>query len=140
MTLTRAFLALSATATMWLGIVAGSPIAAASPIAALTAAAPIASTAIAAPVQYRRGYGYYGRPSYAYRPYGYRPYYRPYAYGALPYVAGAVGTVIIAEAIRENRARPTDFERCAASFRSFDPRSGTYVTYGGETRICPYLE
>lgn len=31
-------------------------------------------------------------------------------------------------------------DRCAATFRSFDPRSGTYVTYGGETRRCPYLE
>ena len=30
--------------------------------------------------------------------------------------------------------------RCAATFRSFDPSSGTYVTYGGETLPCPYLE
>lgn len=28
---------------------------------------------------------------------------------------------------------------CAARFRSFDPSTGTYVTYNGETRTCPYL-
>lgn len=32
------------------------------------------------------------------------------------------------------------FDRCAATFRSFDPDSGTYVTYAGETLRCPYLE
>jgi len=31
-------------------------------------------------------------------------------------------------------------QRCADTFRSFDPRTGTYVTYQGETRFCPYLE
>jgi hypothetical protein len=31
-------------------------------------------------------------------------------------------------------------QRCAESFRSFDPATGTYVTYAGETRPCPYLE
>ncbi len=30
-------------------------------------------------------------------------------------------------------------QRCAETFRSFDPSTGTYVTYGGETRTCPYL-
>lgn len=30
--------------------------------------------------------------------------------------------------------------RCAATFRSFDPDTGTYVTYDGETLRCPYLE
>ncbi len=30
--------------------------------------------------------------------------------------------------------------RCAQRFRSFDWESGTYVTYGGEVRLCPYLE
>ena len=29
--------------------------------------------------------------------------------------------------------------RCAATFRSFDPRSGTYVGYDGVRRACPYL-
>jgi len=30
-------------------------------------------------------------------------------------------------------------ERCAARFRSFDPSTGTYMTYDGEMRPCPYL-
>lgn len=34
----------------------------------------------------------------------------------------------------------TGMARCAASFRSFDPSSGTYVSYDGETRPCPYLD
>jgi hypothetical protein len=31
-------------------------------------------------------------------------------------------------------------QRCSETFRSFDPTTGTYVTYGGETRVCPYIE
>jgi len=31
-------------------------------------------------------------------------------------------------------------QRCAETFRSFDASTGTYVTYDGETRICPYLD
>lgn len=30
-------------------------------------------------------------------------------------------------------------QRCAETFRSFDPNAGTYVTYQGEVRVCPYL-
>jgi hypothetical protein len=29
--------------------------------------------------------------------------------------------------------------RCARKYRSFDWESGTYVTYGGKVRLCPYL-
>ncbi|MGO9475335.1 MAG: BA14K family protein [Rhodomicrobium sp.] len=29
---------------------------------------------------------------------------------------------------------------CEREFRSFDPASGTYVTYGGEVLPCPYLD
>lgn len=29
--------------------------------------------------------------------------------------------------------------RCYEDFRSFNPRTGTYVTYSGERRLCPYL-
>lgn len=29
--------------------------------------------------------------------------------------------------------------RCEAEFRSFNRRTGTYTTYGGETKVCPYL-
>lgn len=47
---------------------------------------------------------------------------------------------IIAPAIAEGRATDEAMARCAAEFRSFDARTGTYVRYGGEVRICPYLE
>jgi hypothetical protein len=31
------------------------------------------------------------------------------------------------------------YARCRATFRSFDPESGTYVGYDGVRRMCPYL-
>jgi hypothetical protein len=31
------------------------------------------------------------------------------------------------------------YARCEATFRSFDPGSGTYVGYDGVRRTCPYL-
>lgn len=31
------------------------------------------------------------------------------------------------------------YARCEATFRSFDPSSGTYVGYDGVRRMCPYL-
>jgi hypothetical protein len=46
---------------------------------------------------------------------------------------------LVAPAIREGRATPEDMARCAARFRSFDRETGTYVTFGGELRVCPYL-
>lgn len=126
---------------------------------AMTAAkaAPLVASPLAAPagagvtpVQYYgyRGYGYsgprysYGGPryygSYGYRGYdGYRRRHRGWNPGAA--IVGGVAAAIIAGAIVQGRARDDDVERCAAEFRSFDPRSGTYVTYGGETRVCPYL-
>lgn len=30
-------------------------------------------------------------------------------------------------------------ERCARRFRSFERDSGLYTTYGGQTKLCPYL-
>lgn len=68
----------------------------------------------------------YGRPSYYDR-----PYYRPYYYSAPP-------------AYYYNPPAGADYEddavaRCASQFRSFDVRTGTYTTYEGEVRLCPYL-
>ena len=73
------------------------------------------------------------------RGYGYRrgPYRRGYGAGAL--IGGIIAGTIIAAAIREGRARDHDMRRCAYEFRSFDPVTGTYITYEGEERICPYL-
>ena len=47
---------------------------------------------------------------------------------------------IIAPAILEGRASEEAMAQCAAEFRSFNARTGTYVRYGGEVRVCPYLE
>jgi hypothetical protein len=85
----------------------------------------------------------YGRPYRPYRRYYdapyYRPYYRPYAYryyepapryySSRPYV------------VEEPRRYedPDALARCASQFRSFNAHTGTYTTYEGETRLCPYL-
>lgn len=81
---------------------------------------------------WRRGYGYRRGP---YRR-GYR-YRRGYGAGAL--IGGIIVGTIIAAAIRERRAGDDDMRRCAYEFRSFDPVTGTYITYEGEERVCPYL-
>jgi hypothetical protein len=64
------------------------------------------------------------RPSYGYG-YGYAPY----AYGA-PYAA-APGAYAAAPS-------SAAWARCEAEFRSFRA-DGTYTTYGGEQKVCPYL-
>ena len=79
---------------------------------------------------WRRGYRYRRRP---YR----RGYRRGFGAGAL--IGGIIAGTLIAAAIREGRARDYDMRRCAYEFRSFDPVTGTYITYEGEERICPYL-
>jgi hypothetical protein len=60
---------------------------------------------------------YRPRPGYYYDDYAYDgPYYRPSRYAGDPRVL------------------------CAESFRSFEWRTGLYTTYGGEKRLCPYLQ
>jgi hypothetical protein len=56
-------------------------------------------------------------------------------------IAGAViGGAIIADQIRRSESRGSDgYERCARTFRSFDPDTGTYTTYDGDVVPCPYL-
>lgn len=54
-------------------------------------------------------------------------------------VGGLVAGALIADSVREGSASEDDMELCASTFRSFDPDTGTYVTYGGEVRVCPYL-
>jgi len=84
----------------------------------------------------RRGRGW--RRGYRYRRGPYRRGYRR-GYGAGALIGGIIAGTIIAAAIREGRARDYDMRRCAYEFRSFDPVTGTYITYEGEERICPYL-
>lgn len=38
-----------------------------------------------------------------------------------------------------NRWSEAALDRCEEQFRSFDRRTGTYTTYDGEKRLCPYL-
>jgi hypothetical protein len=100
---------------------------------------PVDAVPLVTPVQgFYFGYGY-GRPYYRpyYGPY-YGPYYRPYYdappppppvayYESRPYVAVPP---------------PGDHDaiaRCASRFRSFNAHTGTYITYEGEERLCPYL-
>jgi len=84
----------------------------------------------------RRGRGW--RRGYRYRRGPYRRGYRR-GYGAGALIGGIIAGTIIAAAIREGRARDHDIRRCAHEFRSFDPVTGTYISYEGEERICPYL-
>lgn len=75
--------------------------------------------------RYRRGYGW------RHRHHGGR--------GAAAIVGGIIAGAIIAGAVREGRAADRDMERCADEFRSFNHRTGTYVTYEGNEVVCPYL-
>lgn len=73
----------------------------------------VVGSAIASP---HYGYGY-GAPSYGYAP-----------YAAAPYAAAPAGAY----------AESSGWERCEAEFRSLRA-DGTYTTYGGEQKLCPYL-
>jgi hypothetical protein len=73
-----------------------------------------------------------GYPYWGYGGYGY-PYWDDYYYGDYyydDYYPAATTVVSVGD---------DAVARCAARFRSFNPRTGTYVTYGGETKLCPYL-
>lgn len=52
-----------------------------------------------------------------------------------------IGIGIIALIAREsaNSAFQAAMRRCARDYRSFDWETGTYVTYDGDVRLCPYL-
>ena len=99
---------------------------------------------------YRGGYGRYG--------YGYGRGYRRGPYIGLGIGAGIVAGAIIADSYYRprpatttttmpipGRLRPAQYAGdprvlCAESFRSFEWRTGLYTTYGGEKRLCPYLQ
>jgi hypothetical protein len=55
-------------------------------------------------------------------------------------IAGAIigGAIIANEAARAERAN-AGYERCAATYRSFNPRTGTYIGHDNIERPCPYL-
>jgi hypothetical protein len=60
-------------------------------------------------------------------------------HGAAGIIGAIIAGTLIAAAIQEGRADDDDMERCAEEFRSFDWETGTYITYDGEERVCPYL-
>lgn len=92
----------------------------------------------------RRGYrrGYRG-PRYAGRRYYRRGYRRNGWRRAAPWIGlGIIGGLAAGAAARDGAyAAPADgaYALCAERFRSFNSATGTYTTYGGETRVCPYL-
>jgi len=100
-------------------------------------------------VQYRRDYGGYGtyrdhRPYYGYRPYsryqpyyGYRPYYRPY------YRPGVSVYITPRPYYRDRYVRrgySSHVNWCLQRYRSYDPATNRFLSYGGVYRICysPY--
>jgi hypothetical protein len=118
-----------------------------SPVGVASVPAATSTTADVTQVQWRRG-GYGGG-------YG-RGYYRGgggWRNGR--WIAPLVGAAIIGGAIASSDryydggyrrsyyysggGGDAGYERCAQQFRSFDPGSGTYTTYGGQTVRCPYL-
>ncbi|RAI03294.1 hypothetical protein DLJ53_01885 [Acuticoccus sediminis] len=69
-------------------------------------------------------------------------------WGAAAATAGVIGAaagVIAGSALSSSRttvvgtvpATSSHVQRCAANYRSYDPSTDTYVTYGGEVRRCP---
>ena len=57
-----------------------------------------------------------------------------------PGAALAIGLIgsLVASGLSEGSARSA-IDRCEANYRSFEPSTGLYTTYGGEKRLCPYL-
>jgi len=97
-----------------------------------------------------RGVIYYNSRRYAHRPYYgpryyprriYRPY-RPKYYPGVPYVLPAPVPRYVAPAgvpVAKNGLIPFTPEwiaYCSRKFKSFDPRSGTYLAYSGVRRYC----
>jgi BA14K-like protein. len=105
----------------------------------------------------RRYYGrayygrpYYGRPyygGYRYRPYYYGGYYRPYygygygydpgaavAAGIFGLAAGAIASSAIASPPRRYRSSWVAY--CSRKYKSFNPRTGTYLGYDGRRHVC----
>jgi hypothetical protein len=52
-----------------------------------------------------------------------------------------IGGIILSEAARAEHQRDhgDDWQRCADTYRSFEPSTGMYTGYDGIRRTCPYL-
>jgi hypothetical protein len=120
--------------------------AAALPIAATQANVP--SEATVQTVDYHRGWngnGYRPYRPYAYRPYRpYRPYAAPYAYRPYrpyyrPYYRPGV-QVYVEPRRYYQRSGNAHVEWCLSRYRSYNPRTDTFLAYGGTYKYCrsPY--
>jgi BA14K-like protein len=88
-------------------------------------------------VQYRSRY--YSRGPDGYRRYGYR---RNNGRNiALGIGAAVIGGIVLSEAARaEHRStHASDWDRCAQTYKSFEPSTGMYTGYDGARHTCPYL-
>lgn len=85
----------------------------------------------------RRHRGWHGHRHHRHHRHHHHRHHRHGWGSAAAIVGGVVAGALIADAARG--ASYSDVERCEATYRSFDRRTGTYTTYGGETRVCPYL-
>jgi len=56
-------------------------------------------------------------------------------------IAIGVGIAILGIIAEETARGDYDnaMRRCARDYRSFEWETGTYITYGGQVRLCPYL-
>lgn len=108
------------------------------------ASAPLMTSGIATPASGITNVQYYGQPGYGYRGQGYG--YRGGGYGyrshrndngaglAIGLAAGAIiGGAIAASSAQANR----NAAYCAQRYRSYDPRSGTYLNVDGNRYRCP---
>ena len=114
-----------------------------------TADRPVTADSVVVPV-----HGY-ARPRVHYDDYEPLPYYAPYPesyrrpnYSRYhspyhsPYYAPPIMHYESRSSInrRLRIGHPHDMARCASVFRSFSVYTGTYVTYDGEVRPCPFLD
>lgn len=80
-------------------------------------------------VQYRRGYGH--RP-------GYHHHHRRHRHGGAGVGIGLAAGAIIGGAIAASAAQAQqNAAYCAQRYRSYDPRSGTYLNNDGNRYPCP---
>lgn len=83
-----------------------------------------------------RGHGYRGGPRYYVGPRNYGPY---YPYRSRAYVTPRRYPVPVYRAPVRSRLAPGTPEwiaYCARKYKSFNPRTGTYLAYSGKYRYC----
>lgn len=82
------------------------------------------------------------RPYSSDHPYYHSPYRSP-GYYAPRYYAPSYHSHYESDRSINRRLRvgnPHDVARCASMFRTYNPYKGTYITYDGEVRMCPFLD